>query len=120
MDTVLSHVVTVWDRQRSNSPIYSLLLERINIYLAQNGTIRATLPVQALHVNSKGTLHGTLSACVVDWAAGMAIASTGQNATGVSTDLSISYLATAKEGDVLEIEGHVLKIGNTLAFRFRV
>jgi acyl-coenzyme A thioesterase PaaI-like protein len=55
------------------------------------------LPVQALYVNSKGTLHGTLSACVVDWAAGMAIASTGQNATVVSTDLSVSDLATAKE-----------------------
>lgn len=116
MDDILRHVATVWDYQRSNSPIYSLLLEGIDIYHAENGQIRATLPVQALHVNSKGSLHGTLSACVVDWVAGMAIASTGQTATGVSTDLSVSYLATAKLGDILEIEGQVSKLGKTLAF----
>lgn len=116
MEATLSHVLEVWDRQRNSSPIYSLLLDGINIYHAENGLIRATLPIKSLHVNSKGTLHGTLSACVVDWAAGMAIASTGHNATGVSTDLSISYLSTAKEGETLEIEGKIGKIGKTLAF----
>lgn len=116
MEATLSHVASVWARQRSNSPIYNLLLDEISIYHAENGLIRATLPLRQLHVNSKGTLHGTLSACVVDWAAGMAIASTGRNATGVSTDLSVSYLSTAKIGDILEIEGKILKIGKTLAF----
>lgn len=116
MEDILTHVGTVWDRQRANSPIYALLLEGVEIYHAENGTIRATLPVKPLHSNSKSTIHGTLSACVVDWAAGMAIASTGHTATGVSTDLSVSYLSTAKTGDVLEIEGKILKIGKTLAF----
>lgn len=46
----------------------------------------------------------------------MAIASTGPSTTGVSTDLSVSYLSTAKAGDILEIEGRALKIGKTLAF----
>jgi hypothetical protein len=69
-----------------------------------------------LYVNSKNTVHGTLSACVVDWAAGMAIASTGLDVTGVSTDLSVSYLSKAQLGDILEIEGKILKIGKTLAF----
>ncbi|KAJ5088025.1 hypothetical protein N7456_011641 [Penicillium angulare] len=116
MEATLDHVISVWERQRSNSQIYALLLEGINIYHAENGLIRATLPVQPLHVNSKGTLHGTLSACVIDWAAGMAIASTGHTATGVSTDLSVSYLSTAKLGDTLEIECKISKIGKTLAF----
>lgn len=116
MEAILAHVTAVWDRQRINSAIYSLLLETIEIYYAENGLVRARLPIQSLHVNSKGTLHGTLSACVVDWAAGMAIASTGLSATGVSTDLSVSYLSTAKAGDILEIEGRVSKLGKTLAF----
>jgi acyl-coenzyme A thioesterase 13 len=116
MEDTLSHVMAVWERQRSSSPIYSLLLESIEIYHAEHGIIHATLPVRALHVNSKGTLHGTLSACVVDWAAGMAIASTGHQVTGVSTDLSVSYLSTAKLGDTLEIQGKIGKIGKTLAF----
>ncbi|CAI7608345.1 unnamed protein product [Penicillium manginii] len=105
MEDTLSHVMAVWERQRSSSPIYSLLLESIEIYHAEHGIIHATLPVRALHVNSKGTLHGTLSACVVDWAAGMAIASTGHQVTGVT-----------KLGDTLEIQGKIGKIGKTLAF----
>ncbi|OJJ61026.1 hypothetical protein ASPSYDRAFT_42865 [Aspergillus sydowii CBS 593.65] len=116
MEATLAHVTATWDRQRENSAIYSLLLEKIDIYYAENGLVRARLPIQPLHVNSKGTLHGTLSACLVDWAAGMAIASTGPSTTGVSTDLSVSYLSTAKAGDILEIEGRALKIGKTLAF----
>lgn len=45
----------------------------------------------------------------------MTIASTGLNATGVSTDLSVSYLSTVKIGDILEIERKVSRIGKTLA-----
>lgn len=116
MASVLAHVNEVWDRQRKNSPIYALLLEHIDLYHAEPGLIRARLPINSLHSNSKGTLHGTLSACVVDWAAGMAIASHGATSTGVSTDLSVSYLSTAKEGDVVEIEGRTGKVGKTLAF----
>lgn len=112
----MSHVRAVWDRQRNSSPIYALLLDGIDVYYAEHGVIRATLPVQSPHVNSKESLHGTLSACVVDWAAGMAIASTGLDITGVSTDLSVSYLSKAQLGENLEIEGRILKIGRTLAF----
>jgi acyl-coenzyme A thioesterase 13 len=67
-------------------------------------------------VNSNNSVHGTLSACVVDWAAGMAIASTGLDVTGVCTDLSISYLSKAQMGDILNIEGKISKIGKTLSF----
>lgn len=116
MNGQLNHVLEVWQRQRANSPIYSLLLDQIDIYHAEPGLIRARLPVDSVHVNSKGSLHGTLSACVVDWAAGMAIASHGLSTTGVSTDLSVSYLSTAKLGEILDIEGRTGKLGKTLAF----
>ncbi|KAJ5626430.1 hypothetical protein N7528_003857 [Penicillium herquei] len=107
MENMIAHVHAVWDRQRNNSPIYALLLDGVDIYYAEHGVVRATLPVQALHVNSKNSLHGTLSACVIDWAAGMVIASTGLDVTGVSTDLSVTYLSKAELGDVLEIEGKI-------------
>lgn len=116
MNTQLNHVQEVWQRQRTNSPIYSLLLDQIDIYHAEPGLVRARLPVDGVHISSKGSLHGTLSACVVDWAAGMAIVSHGLSTTGVSTDLSVSYLSTAKVGDVLDIEGRTGKLGKTLAF----
>ncbi|KAH8689578.1 HotDog domain-containing protein [Talaromyces proteolyticus] len=116
MASCLVNVKEVWDRQRKNSPIYALLLEDIEVYHAETGLIKARLLVKSLHVNSKGTLHGTLSACVVDWASGMAIASHGATSTGVSTDMSVSFLSTAKEGDIVEIEGRTGKVGKTLAF----
>ena len=116
MENTMSHVCAVWGHQRNNSPIYALLLDGIDIHYAEHGVVRATLPVQSLHVNSKNSVHGTLSACVVDWAAGMGIASTGLDVTGISTDLSVWYVSKAQLGDILEIEGKILKIGKTLAF----
>ncbi|KAL3464467.1 hypothetical protein BJX64DRAFT_275689 [Aspergillus heterothallicus] len=98
MDPTLSHVCSVWAAQRSNSPIYNLLVGNVTITSATPGAIQARLTVKKLHTNSKCGLHGTLTACIVDWAAGMAIASHGGSTTGVSTDVHISYLASAAEG----------------------
>jgi acyl-coenzyme A thioesterase 13 len=117
------HVLQVWDRIRTNSPIYTYLLEKVELYHAEPaGIIRARLHVSSQHVNSKNILHGTVSACVVDWAGGLAIAAAhdGQRArttnTGVSTDMHISFIGAAKEGDLLEIEGRITKLGRNLAF----
>ncbi|KAL4932982.1 PaaI family thioesterase [Aspergillus undulatus] len=118
--STLDHVQKVLKTQLSNSPIYALLLQNLTLTSASSSsntpTITARLPVETIHVNSKGTLHGTHSACLVDWAAGMAIAAQGaeHSYTGVSTDLSVSYLGTASLGDVLEVEGRALKVGRTL------
>ena len=67
-------------------------------------------------MNSKGTLHGTVSVCIIDWAGGLAIASTGRDKTGLSTDIHTTFTSTAKEGDLLEIEGRVTKLGSSLGF----
>ena len=57
-----------------------------------------------------------MSACLTDWAGGLAIATHGREKTGVSTDIHTTFISTAKEGDVLEIEGRATKVGGTLAF----
>ena len=101
---------------KPNSAIYRLLLSDITITTASNGTINGRLIIQPLHLNSKGTLHGVVSACLTDWAGGLAIASTGLEKTGVSTDIHTSFVGTAKEGDWLDIEGRASKVGGTLAF----
>ena len=46
----------------------------------------------------------------------MAIASTGLEQTGFSTDIHVSYVSTAKEGDVLIIEGKTSRLGRNIAF----
>lgn len=46
----------------------------------------------------------------------MAIASTGAEKIGVSTDIHNTFVSTAREGDMLEIESVASKVGRTLAF----
>ncbi|MCJ1257279.1 hypothetical protein MMC24_005104 [Lignoscripta atroalba] len=101
---------------KPNSTIYRLLLGDIEIVSATKGVIVARLRVQPVHLNSKGTLHGTVSACLIDWAGGLAIASTGMDNTGLSTDIHTTFVSTAKHGDWLEIEGRATKVGGSLAF----
>lgn len=116
MSSQLQHVHKVWEGMRTNSPIYAFLLDQVEIYHAENGVVRARLQVAPQHINSKGTLHGAFSACVTDWAGGLAIASCGLDSTGVSADIHVSYLSPATTNDWLEIEGHADKVGKNLAF----
>ncbi|KAG0168288.1 hypothetical protein DFQ30_004976 [Apophysomyces sp. BC1015] len=53
---------------------------------------------------------------VVDIGGSLALASRGLFATGVSTDINISYLSGAKEGDMISVLAQCDKLGRTLAF----
>lgn len=112
----LIHVKKVWNSMKAKSPVYQLLIPNIELTSATQGAITARLLVGPNHLNSKGTLHGTVSACMIDWAGGMAIASTGVDTTGVSTDMHITYVSSAKEGDMLEIKCTASRVGSTLGF----
>ncbi|KAF9882695.1 hypothetical protein FE257_005515 [Aspergillus nanangensis] len=116
MNSELQQVRKVWERIHANSPIYAFLLNNVDIYNAENGIVYARIQVAPHHLNSKGTLHGVFSACVTDWAGGLAIASCGLDSTGVSTDIHVNYLSTATTGDWLKIEARANKVGKTLAF----
>ncbi|KAL8692219.1 MAG: hypothetical protein Q9218_002719 [Villophora microphyllina] len=112
----LQHVRNYWATMKPNSPIYSFLLGDIDIISATQGRIKAQLKVEKVHVNSKGTLHGVTSSCIMDWAGGLAIASTGLDNSGVSTDIHTTYVSTAKEGDLIEVEAKANRVGSTMAF----
>lgn len=116
-EDTLAHVNRLWFINKNNSPIYGFLLSDVSIETATKGIVRARLTLSKNHVNSKGGLHGTVSACIVDWIGGLAIASHDlREKTGVSTDIHVTYQSSAKEGDILVIEGQADKVGGTLAF----
>ena len=100
----------------SQSQIYNFLLSDMQLNDATDGYLLASLEVDSVHLNSKGTLHGTVSACIIDCTGGLAIAATGRDQTGLSTDIHVTYLSTAKVGDVLRIEARANKVGVSLAF----
>ena len=113
----LQQVEKVWSGMKSHSPIYDFLLSDIELLSASKaGSMTARLKVKPCHLNSKGTLHGTVSAGLIDWAGSLAIAATGLDKTGASTDIHTSFVSTAKEGDLLEIIATAAKVGGTLAF----
>lgn len=114
--TPLESARACWTRIQTGSPVYSFFFNKIELVSAEHGSIIAKLPVTENLLNSKQGLHGSVSATIVDWAGGIAIASTGMEKTGVSTDIHVSYVSSAKLGDVLTIEGKVSKVGKNLGF----
>lgn len=114
---ILSHVQSFWEQRKPHSPIYQFLLSDIEFTHASKGLVCARLRLTKNHVNAHGGIHGSVSATIVDWMGGMAVAAWDNRVkTGVSTDIHVSYLSSAKDGDLIEIEGKASKVGRTLAF----
>ncbi|KAJ9094161.1 hypothetical protein QFC20_006959 [Naganishia adeliensis] len=88
------------------SPIYGFLLSKLE---PQPSTIRGTsishLTLEPQHLNSAGSIHGSVSATIVDWASGNALA-TMQSKSGASVDMHVTFLNKAKEGELIEIRGY--------------
>lgn len=100
----------------SASPVYSFFFSDIEIVSASVGSVLARLTLGPKHMNTKNTLHGSVSATIVDWAGGLAIASHGLEKTGLSTDIHVSYCSGAVLGEVLTIEAKTTKVGRNLGF----
>ncbi|KAK4448785.1 thioesterase family protein [Podospora aff. communis PSN243] len=119
---VLDHVMTYHSTRCCASPIYAFLFGPPDASLvrftgATRGRFTARITLSDRHMNSAGGIHGSVSATIVDWAGGLAIAAWDlRAATGVSVDINISYLSTARIGDEVEIEGKVERVGSNLAF----
>lgn len=114
---ILAFVEKYWQDRKPSSPIYQFLLDDIKLTHASKGVVRAQLPLTKNHVNTHGSIHGSVSATLIDWVGGVAIAAwDNRSKTGVSTDIHISYQSGARDGDTIEIEGKAGKVGGTLAF----
>ncbi|KAK3381740.1 HotDog domain-containing protein [Podospora didyma] len=84
---------------------------------ACEGKVDFELDITKDHTNRLKILHGGTIASMVDLGGSLAVASMGLYATGVSTDLNITYLSSGgKIGDTLQGAAICEKIGKTLAF----
>lgn len=111
------HVQAVLDALKRRSPIYTTILPTLTLHSVAQGRVVCRLVLDAMHVNSRGGLHGAVSATIVDMTTGMAIASWDlRDTTGASADMHLSYLGTAAVGDELEITAASEKVGGSLAF----
>lgn len=92
------------------------LLSDVEIISARKGAIMARLALAKNHVNSRGTIHGAVSAALADWSGGLAIATHGLEKTGASIDIHVTYIGTANVGETIEIEAVANKVGRAIAF----
>jgi acyl-coenzyme A thioesterase 13 len=92
------------------------LLADAEIISATKGSVTARLTLDKNHVNSRGTIHGAVSAALVDWSGGLAIATHGLEKTGASIDIHVTYIGTAQVGETIEVEAVANKVGKSIAF----
>ncbi|GIK07877.1 hypothetical protein Aspvir_003547 [Aspergillus viridinutans] len=93
------------------------LLDNLRVTAARPGTVNFELDIQKEHTNRLSILHGGTIASMVDLGGSLAVASRGLFATGVSTDLNVTYLSSGgKVGDKIQAEVTCDKFGKTLAY----
>ncbi|KAL2803233.1 HotDog domain-containing protein [Aspergillus granulosus] len=115
--TALRFVKSVWESFRANSGLEPRLLDGLRVTAARPGTVNFELDIQKEHTNRLNILHGGTIASMVDLGGSLAVASRGLFATGVSTDLNVTYLSSGgKVGDKILAEVTCDKFGKTLAY----
>ncbi|OQD68558.1 hypothetical protein PENDEC_c034G04800 [Penicillium decumbens] len=115
--TSLRFVRSVWESFRATSGLEPRLLNNLQVTAARPGTVNFELEIQKEHTNRLNILHGGTIASMVDLGGSLAVASRGLFATGVSTDLNVTYLNSGgKIGDKILAEVTCDKFGKTLAY----
>ncbi|KAJ4287435.1 hypothetical protein N0V88_007708 [Collariella sp. IMI 366227] len=94
-----------------------LLGPHFRITDAAEGRVDFELDIVKDHTNRLKILHGGTIASLVDLGGSLAVASQGLFATGVSTDLNVSYLGSGgKVGDKITGTAVCDRMGKTLAY----
>ncbi|KAG5933646.1 hypothetical protein E4U53_000924 [Claviceps sorghi] len=101
----------------AKSPIYGLMLADMRLHDVLPGAVTLRLRLTPTHLNSKGGLHGAVSATMVDFVTGLAICAHDlRETTGASVDMHLSFLAAARLGDELVVRASAERVGGNLAF----
>ena len=104
-------------------------LDRGGPFLASLGPLYAkktekglviAMRIEDRHLNTRGIAHGGMLVTLADSALGIAIATAGQEPSRprafVTVNLSVDFIASAREGDFVEAHVAIEKLGARLAF----
>ncbi|KAM9666008.1 acyl-coenzyme A thioesterase 13 [Trichechus inunguis] len=95
---------------------FDRVLEKVTLVSHAPGRVVCEMKVEEEHANVGGTLHGGLTATIVDDISTLALLCTERGVAGVSANLDITYMSPAKIGEDVVITAYVLRQGKTLAF----
>ena len=86
----------------------------------REGYARLSIVLETRHTNPSGVMHGGVITTMMDSALGAAIgALRGEEASRsphATVEMNASFLAGARPGDRIVVEGRVLRLGKTIAF----
>ncbi|KAJ2065490.1 hypothetical protein GGI17_000303 [Coemansia sp. S146] len=114
--SAFKNVVQVMQAVHAKGGFDAFCFDKLNLLSAEVGHVRGEIPVTRDYLNAVGGTHGGWLSTLVDVGGSLAIASHGFKTTGVSTDLSVSFLAVSGEGSNIVFDARVLKLGRTLAY----
>ncbi|CAM8894698.1 unnamed protein product [Rhodiola kirilowii] len=92
----------------------SFIMEGLKVDKVEPGLLICSMKVPARLLNAGGFLHGGATATLVDLVGSAAIFTAGSKLTGVSVEINVSYLDAAFEGEEVEIEAKVLRVGKAV------
>ncbi|CAA6660392.1 unnamed protein product [Spirodela intermedia] len=93
----------------------AFILSGVRVDSIEPGRVLCSMTVPPRLVNTFNSLHGGATMSLVDILGSAAILSTGSKSTGVSLDISVSYLTSAYAGEEIQIDSKVLRAGNSIA-----
>ncbi len=87
----------------------------------REGYARLSLVLREHHTNPNGVMHGGVITSLMDEALGQVVAAargleTIQVAPHSTVEMNASFLAAARPGDRVVVEGRVLRLGKSIAF----
>jgi uncharacterized protein (TIGR00369 family) len=86
----------------------------------REGYARLALVLEERHTNPNGVMHGGVITTLMDSALGVSLSALrGQDARRnphATVEMNASFLAGARPGDRIVVEGQVLRLGKTVAF----
>eukprot|EP00126_Sphaerothecum_destruens_P012772 Sdes_comp21881_c0_seq1m20425 len=96
---------------------FGRVMKTMKVLSATEGHCVCELTIQEEHENRMGSLHGGMTATLIDVVSTLSVAlKHKEHLPGVSVDMTINYLNPGKEGDTILIDARCIKIGKTLAF----
>lgn len=98
------------------SPGFDRVLEKVTLVSAAPEKVICEMKVEEQHANKMGTLHGGLTATLIDSISTVALLCSERGLPGVSVDMNVTYMSPAKIGEEIVITAQILKQGRTLAF----
>ncbi|KAM0790689.1 hypothetical protein ACM66B_004547 [Microbotryomycetes sp. NB124-2] len=116
MSACKSFVNKVWESFRAQRGHDFTSFGHLKVLDATPGVVKASMVVKDHQVNRLGSLHGGVTASLVDTCGSLSLSSKGLWMTGVSTDIGVTYVRAAQLGEEILIRSEVVGQGKTLAY----